>query len=61
MLQDIALNIQHSSVETIQRTQKAAAMGKLLAASSQQRARSHISLVQVFCKTLNHPGDSVPL
>ena len=54
---------EHSSVEIVHMTQKAAAMGIWwLAASSQQHAHSCItSREEFFGKTSNHPGDSAPL
>ena len=53
----------HSSMETIQMSQKAAAMGNWwLAASSQQCAHSCIlSRAEFFGETSTHSGDSVPL
>ena len=50
-------------METIQMTQKTAALGnRWLAASSQQCTHSCItSCAQCFGKTSNHPGDSAPL
>ena len=54
---------EHSSMETIQIIQKAAAMGNWwLAASRWQRACSCItSCAEIFGKPSNHPGDSDPL
>ena len=53
------VNLEHSSVETIQMIQKAAAMGNWwLTASSWQHACSCIRTSAVFFgKTSNHPGD----
>ena len=55
--------LQHSSMETMLMTQKAAAMGNWwLAASSWQCAQSCITpCAEFFGETSNHPGDSVPL
>ena len=57
------IKLEHSSMETIWMTQKAAAMGNWwLAAPSQQHAHSCImSCAEFFCKTSSHPGDSAPL
>ena len=57
------IKLEHSSVETIQMTQKATAVGNWwLAALSWQHPCSHImSHAEFFGKTSNHPGDSVPL
>ena len=54
------VKLEHSSTETIQLVQKAAAMGNWwLAASSRQNACSCITSPAEFCgKTSNHPGDS---
>ena len=53
------IKLGHSSMETIQRIQKATAMGnRWLAASSQQCAHSCItSHAEIFGKTSVHPGD----
>ena len=55
--------LEHSSSETIQMIQKAAAMGNWwLAASSQQCACSCIrSYAEIFVEISNNPGDSAPL
>ena len=58
----LCIKLEHSSAETIQRIQKATAMGNWwLTASSQQHthscSRSH---AQFFGETSNHPGDSAP-
>ena len=57
------VKFKHSSAETIQMIQKAAAMGNWwLAASSQQHAHSYItSHAEFFDDTSNHPGDSTTL
>ena len=57
------LKVEHSSVETIQTIQKAAAMGNWwLAASSPQWACSRImSPAEFLGGTSNHPGDSALL
>ena len=57
------VKLEHSSMETIQMIQKAAAMGNWwLASSSWQNVPSCItSHTEVFGKTSNHPGDSAPL
>ena len=57
------IKIEHSSAETIQLIQKAAAMGNWwLATSSWQWACSCITSHAVFfCETSNHPGNSAPL
>ena len=57
------MKLEHSSVDTIQMTQKAAATGSWwLAASGRQhncsRSTSH---AEFFGETSNHPGDSAPL
>ena len=57
------LKLEHSSLKTIWKTQKAAAMGNWwLAASSPQHVHSCItSRAEFFGETSNHPGDSAPL
>ena len=57
------IKLEHSSAETTQVIENAAAMGNWwLAASSQQHIRSGItSPAEFFGKTSNHPGDSAPL
>ena len=57
------VKLEHSSAEAIWMIQKATAMGNWwLAASSRQCTHSCItSHAEVFDKTWNHPGDSVPL
>ena len=59
----ILIKLEHPLTETIQMTQKATAMGYWwLTASLQQCACSCItSYAEFFCKTSNHPSDSVPL
>ena len=59
----LCMKLEHSSMETIQMSQKATAMGnRSLAASSQQHAHSCItSHAEFFGETSNYPGDSVPL
>ena len=59
---EFCVKLGHSSVETIQMIQKAAAMGNWwLAASSQQCTRSCIvSCVEFFGKIWSHPGDLAP-
>ena len=56
------IQLEHSSMETIQMIQKATAMGNWwLAASTRQHACSCIiSCAEFFGKTSNHPGDSAP-
>ena len=58
-----SIKLEHSSMENIQMTQKAAAMGNWwLAASSRQYACSCItSCAEFFSETSNHPGDSALL
>ena len=57
----VCIKLEHSSTETIQMIQKAAAMGNWwLAASSQQHVSSASRLMQRFGETSNHPGDSAP-
>ena len=60
---NLCLKLELPSIETVQMVQKATAKGNWwLAASSQQHTRSCITPhTQFFGKTLNHPGDSVPL
>ena len=57
------IKLEHSSVETVQMIQKAAALGNWwLAASSQQCTHSCItSHAEFFDQTPNHPGDSAPI
>ena len=57
------IKLEHLSMETIQMIQKDTDMVNWwLAASSQQRAHSHItSCAGFFGKTSNHPGDSTAL
>ena len=57
------IKLEHSSTESIQMTQKAAAMGHWwLAASPRQCSHSCIMpCADFFGKTPNHPGDSAPL
>ena len=57
------INLEHSSAETIQMIQKAAAMGNWwLAASLRQYAHSCItSRAEFFGKTSNDPGDSASI
>ena len=57
------IKLEHSSAETIQMIQKAAAMGNWwLAGSSQHHACSCIvSHAELFGEASNHPGDSAPL
>ena len=57
------IKLEHSSAETIWIIQKATPMSNWwLAASSQQCARSCItSHADIFGRTSDHPGDSVPL
>ena len=53
------VNLEHSSMESIQMIEKAAAMGKWwVAASSQQHG---CSCAEFFGEASNHPGDSAPL
>ena len=58
----VCIKLEHASAETIWMIQKAAAMGNWwLAASSQCTCSCVTSCAEFFGKTLNHPGDSVPL
>ena len=55
------IKLEHSSQETIQVIQKAAAMGNWWLAASSQRTRSCItSHEEFFGEMLKHPGDSAP-
>ena len=58
----LCTKLKHSSMETIQMIQKAAAVGNWwLAASSRQCAHPCItSHAKIFGETLNHPDDSAP-
>ena len=56
------IKLEHSSTETIWKSQKATATGNWwLAASSQQCACSCSTSYELFGKTSNHPGNSAPL
>ena len=56
------VKLEHSSVETIQVIQKAAAMGNWWLAASSHNMPTHIpQLVQFFGETSNQPGNSSPL
>ena len=56
------VNLECSSMETIQIIQKAAAMGNWQLAASPQHALSGItSCAEFFVKTSNNPGDLTPL
>ena len=57
------MKLEHSSAETMQRIQKAAAMGNwwLAVALWQCTCSCMMSHVEFFGETLNHPGDSTPL
>ena len=56
------VKLEHSSVETIQMIQKAAAVGNCWLAGSPQRACTYITCpAEFFGKTPTHPGDSAPL
>ena len=55
------INLEHSSTEIIQMTQKATAMGNCDWQLHRDNATTHASrLMQFSCKTSNHPGDSAP-
>ena len=55
------VKIEHSYIETIQVIQKATAIGNWWLAASSKQCTCSVSCLRVFCKTSNHPGDSVPL
>ena len=56
------IKLDHSSAETIQMIQEAAAMGFWWLAASSDNAPAHaLQLVQFFGETSNQPGDSAPL
>ena len=56
------IKLEHSSMETIQIIQKAAAMGNWQLAALPQHALSGItSCAEFFVKTSNNPGDLTPL
>ena len=57
------IKLEHSSTETIWMIQKVAAIGNwwLAASSCQQRPSCIMSSAEIFGKTSNHPGDSMPL
>ena len=56
------IKLEHSSTETIWKSQKATATSNWwLAASSQQCACSCSTSYELFGKTSNHPGNSAPL